>query len=262
MNENQGGTSEETCIWNPLMLHSAQVLQNSCSCCCCWTGLLKVLGPLGSVFGCRFCVKVAHRDGFPADLCRVEKQDIAPFTSLLPFHTEQSKSVVFSPLRLCAHACTTRKVVNTPNELFSVIFFAEHTNQNVLFLPHRVRFWTMALTVLRLTKKHRPCSELLIYLSTQVCSVLNKQDYGFVPCFCLCGDIFSQCIMIRWSMFFFLFFWHKIKRKAIHCASQTASIKQRSPAQCVASLHRWGATCTLTLEPSVRAAAVELKLGP
>lgn len=62
---------------------------------------------------------------------------------------------------------------------------------------------------------------------------------------------------------FLLFFWHnKIKRKAIHCVSQTASIKQRSPALCVASLHRWGATCTLTLEPSVRAAAVELKLGP
>lgn len=130
MNENQIGTSEETCIWNSLMLHSAQVLQNSWS--CCWTGLLKLLGPLGSDLCCRFCVKVTHRDGFPADLCGVEKRDVALFTSLLPFHTEQSKSVIFSPLRLCAHACTARKVVNTPNELFSVIFL-QNTQTKVYF---------------------------------------------------------------------------------------------------------------------------------
>lgn len=146
------------------MLHS-QALQNSC---CCWTGSLKLLGPLGSDLGCRFCVKLTKRDGFLAGLCGVEKQDVAPFTSLLLFHSEQSKSVVFSPLRLYAHVCGARKVVITSNELFSMIFCRLH-KPSALFLPHRACFRTMALTVLRPIQKHRTCSDLLIYLSTQVC---------------------------------------------------------------------------------------------
>lgn len=73
-----------------------------------------------------------------------------------------------------ACTCGARKVVITSSELFSVIFRRIH-KPSALFVPHRACFWTMGLTALRRIQKPRTCSDLLIYLSTQVCRASNGQ---------------------------------------------------------------------------------------